>query len=212
MEWLKNLATRIVAFFRKYWVIIVGKGIYAILSWIYDNPLWWFAELKWGKGGVAVMVVAAIAINFCILLYYRRKKVAWLGWDEGFRVLKEKENWLEENFGLVSVFISILISGVFLEAESAWVVFPIFVISIALVKSILLFVRVKSFENVVAFFVLSIFEDSFITTAYLRRNRLNGIGLKDGIIFLASSIISTGYWAVRNGLVIEIIIRPLAGM
>lgn len=51
---------------------------------------------------------------------------------------------------------------------------------------------------------LSIFQNSFIATAYMRHDReKNGLTTKDYITFFVSSMISVSYWAVRNGIIVE---------
>ena len=50
--------------------------------------------------------------------------------------------------------------------------------------------------DVVAFFVLSGRFDPFVTTAYLRHGRFNGLGARDWRIFLASVVVSNAAWAL----------------
>lgn len=52
----------------------------------------------------------------------------------------------------------------------------------------------------IALIFLSIHFDPFITTAYMRKgiNKFNGMGKRDWIIFVASSIISNAYWIVAS--------------
>ncbi len=56
------------------------------------------------------------------------------------------------------------------------------------------------------FFVLSILQDPFITTAYFRQGRFDGIKLRDWQIFFTSLLISNFYWTLRSGVVAAVIV------
>lgn len=58
--------------------------------------------------------------------------------------------------------------------------------------------------DVIAFFVLCILEDPFITTAYLRHGVCDGLRKKDLAIFFASVLVSNGYWIARTYALIEV--------
>ena len=155
-ELVVKLVAIVATFIRNWKNVIIGQGIYQTLSWMYDNPLWMAIEAAFGVRGVAGMMVGAMIINFCVLFYYRSKRVSWLGWDKGIELIpiinKMKGRFLRE-------------------------------------AAIFLF--------------LSVTQDSFITTAYMRHGREDGLKVKDFVIFFASSLISICYWAVRNGIIVE---------
>lgn len=151
-----KIAATFAAFFRNWWKVMLGQSIYQIVSWLYDNPLWWAVEVAFKTKGVIGMMIGAMIINFCILFYYRRKRVPWLGWDKGIKLIP-----------------------------------------------ILNRVRVRTWRDIFVFFFLSITQDSFITTAYMRHGRENGLKARDIYIFLASSAVSTCYWAARNAVIVE---------
>lgn len=154
------LASRYVAiiatFFRNWWKVLLGQSIYQVLSWVYDNPLWMAAEGAFKIKGVIGMMIGAMTINFCILFYYRSKKVSWLGWDKGIKLIP------------------------FIDRMKGRVL-----------------------RKIAIFIFLSIFQDSFITTAYMRHGRENGLTKKDIAIFFTSSVVSICYWAIRNGIIVE---------
>ncbi len=50
--------------------------------------------------------------------------------------------------------------------------------------------------DIIAFFALSIFEDAFKTTAFLRHGEFNGLRKKDWIVFSLSLIVSNVYWTL----------------
>ncbi len=58
--------------------------------------------------------------------------------------------------------------------------------------------------DVIAFFALCIWEDPFITTAYLRHGRCDGLTKRDLLIFFASVLVSNGYWIARTYAVVEV--------
>jgi len=171
--WFKKLAATVAAFFRKHWKSLAGMGVYQIISWIYDNPLWMSVELAWKENGVIALMLGAMLINFGVLLYFRQKKVSWLCLDTGVDYIRE--SWLGRKLLGTSANGSVL-------------------------------------ENVIAFFLLSFFQDSFITTAYLRHGRSDGLKFQDIAVFFASSVVSISYWAIRNGLIVEVLFRPLLGL
>jgi hypothetical protein len=56
------------------------------------------------------------------------------------------------------------------------------------------------------FVVLCIFQDPFITTAYFRRGRFDGLSARDWRIFFGSVFTSNFYWTLRSGAVAAIIV------
>jgi len=55
--------------------------------------------------------------------------------------------------------------------------------------------------NVLVFFVLSVFQDAFITTAYFRRGSFRGLCARDWCILFASVFVGNFYWTLRSGAV-----------
>ena len=62
------------------------------------------------------------------------------------------------------------------------------------------------------FLALCIFQDPFITTAYFKQGRFDGLSRKDWGIFFASVLLSNGYWTLRSGLVAQILVRAWHGI
>jgi hypothetical protein len=56
------------------------------------------------------------------------------------------------------------------------------------------------------FFALCIFQDPFITTAYFRQGRFNGLRARDWQIFFASVVASNFYWTLRSGAVAALLV------
>ena len=57
------------------------------------------------------------------------------------------------------------------------------------------------------FFALCVFQDPFITTAYFKRGRFDGLSRQDWQVFFASVLVSNGYWTLRSGLIANILVR-----
>lgn len=158
---VRNIATMIVANRKKIATIFVGHSVWSITSWVYDNPLYIASIAKFGPVvGGTIMTAGSLAICLLTLLYYRNKKVDWLGYDLAAEMLAKHINLKSKAFD--------------------W------------------------FGDTLAFFILSIWEDPFITTAYLRHGRTTGLTANDFAIFFASVVFSNGYWILRTTAVIEI--------
>ncbi len=56
-------------------------------------------------------------------------------------------------------------------------------------------------SDALVFLVLCIFQDPFITTAYFRRGRFDGLTSRDWRIFFSSVFVSNFYWTLRSGAV-----------
>jgi len=55
--------------------------------------------------------------------------------------------------------------------------------------------------NAFVFVALCVFQDAFITTAYFRRGRFDGLTVRDWRIFISSVLLSNLYWTLRSGAV-----------
>ena len=56
------------------------------------------------------------------------------------------------------------------------------------------------------FLALSVFQDAFITTAYFRRGRFDGLRGRDWRVFLGSVLVSNLYWTLRSGVIIAALV------
>lgn len=161
--------------------------LYDSLSWLFDNPLYIYMIAVYGpvKGG-AVMTIASLVLCFAWLTYYQWKKVPWAG-ENVLDALREQgieyAEKLKKN-GFKSFFRQIFF---FLPAK-------MFIFGMWLMKR---------YGDIAAFFVLSVFEDPFYTTVYLRHGRFDGLRKKDYLVFFSSVLVSNGYWILRNWGLIE---------
>lgn len=190
----KSIAAIIAAPFKKYWQVLVGHGIWSLASWLYDDPLYIYVIATMGPidGGV-VMTAGSLVICLATLVYYRNKQVGWLGYDVVIEGLTDRAhhwgervaNWKKRE----TIFASIV----------AWILFIPADFFIIILKAM----KIRKIGDIVAFFALSIFEDPFIATAYLRHGRTDGIKAKDLAVFFASVLVSNGYWILRTVAIIE---------
>lgn len=199
----KKIAAFIAAFSKKNYGMVVWQGS----QWLYDNPCWITAEIKYGAKGVLFMMIGAIIINFSILLYYKKREVSWLLWNDGINVVKN----LNQSIGL-KLFLTILSFSEIIFASSLIsvpIIFLLVIVIMALLRISILSLKIKVMEKFFMFFILSFYQDSFIATAYFRKNCEKGLNKNDMIIFLSSSVVSIIYWAVRNGLITELVVKPI---
>lgn len=69
-------------------------------------------------------------------------------------------------------------------------------------KMTLLILRAINKGDIAAFFVLSIYFDPFITTVYLRKESFGRLKCREWTIFIASAVISNGWWTIRTYIII----------
>ena len=190
-----NIATKI----QKYWKLLAAAGTYRILTWIFDNPVWMSVELQWKGAGVVGMMIAAFVLNTAVLIYFRNKSTAWILWSE-IDELAQRQSEFSNQYQLWS------------EKKSP-ARFIMLVVTFVPMKLALLLLwclkRSRFLGDVAAFIILSIIEDPFVVTMYLRHGYKNGLRLRDIAIYLGSSIVSIAYWTVRNGLFVELGLRHL---
>jgi hypothetical protein len=193
MSGLKETAAMIAAFVRKHWKTISGFGIYNVFSWVYDNPIWMAAELKWKFNGVVFMMIGAFVINTIVLIYFSNKDTKWIGWNALDELSAEQEEH-EKKHSELRKSKNVLKIGAYIVS---YVPFKL--------AMILLWCLRKSPKtgDIAAFCILPIIQDPFIATAYLRHGYNNGLRKKDIAIYLSTSVISIGYWAIRNGMIVE---------
>jgi len=199
MSAVKKIAAEIVALAKKYQGIITGAGVYHIASWIYDNPLWMSVELKWKDTGVLGMMVGAFIINTILLIYFRNKKTDFILWS-ALDELSEKESNFHEAYAKWG------------QKKTPWKFYLVIATYVPVKLAIFMLWCLKKsprLGDLVAFLILPVIEDPFIATMYLRHGHQNGLRAKDYVVYLASSIISIGYWAIRNAAVVELVLRPM---
>ena len=170
---------------RKAAAVAAGYGIYALLGEMYDTLLWPVVQGAYGIKGAVGMTLGAVAINFVVLTVYQRQKVDWLGVGV-VDALVHRSNQTADRFLAHPTW-----TGMFL-------VFP--------ARALHLFAwALKS--PWLGFVTLSLFTDSFITTAFLRQGRFGTLERRDVFVFLASSIVSCGVWVIWNAGVVAVFLQ-----
>lgn len=174
--------------------LVLARGVYQVIDWTFDNPL--YAAAIFYLGPVSAffwMTLAAAALNSCYLLIYHRTGVDWLG--IGF--IKKTALATEEQ----EVISKIWNKGF----KWKWLRVPYRVLTaVPLVTAKLLLWGINR-GRVAAFVMLSLFQDSFVATAYFRHGKIGRLDRKDWQVFFASLVLSNLYWTVRWGVIVEII-------
>lgn len=184
--------------FKKHRKMIFGAGGYRIINWILDNPVWISAELIWGSDGVIVMIISAIITNSCLFIYFRNKQTTFTVWNclDGFA---EKESEYQEKFQAWKKGGNPL---KFFLVIGAYVPMRIFLF-------LLKFSKVPFWGDCIALVALSIFQDPFVAITYVRHGDTGKLTGKIIFIFSLSVGIGIGYWTIRNGLIAELLFRPV---
>lgn len=215
MSGMRELAAKCAALLKKYWrkilVLIIGQGLWRLVSWTFDNGIYPVVVAKLGVvlGGI-IMTFASFCICMGMMVHYRNKKVEWLGWDDAIDSLHEKIVEFQEALNL-------MLTGRILMPSFAFVVLfsqdirqnLMIFMSILLGTQFFIFLlkclKVKFWGDIIAFLALSILEDPFMTTAYLRHGKTEGITKKDFYVLVASIAVGNGYWILRTVVFIEIV-------
>lgn len=196
---VSNVVAFIATQFKKYWKLIASAGAYRILTWIFDNPIWMMVELKWKGAGVVAMMILAFIINTLVLIYFRNKSTKWILWSE-IDELSEKEAEFSTRYN----------SWGQKKTVSRLIMLAVSYVPMKLILFLLWCLRKSQLlGDLVAFVILSIIEDPFVVTMYLRHGYKNGLRTRDIVIYLGSSMISIAYWTIRNGLLIELGLRQI---
>jgi hypothetical protein len=154
--------------------VMSGWGIYEIYNFSFDFIIWPILQSFYGWLGVVVLIIIALINNFIILLWYQRKKVDWFGVNE-VEALKAKGHlWVHEVCNHHS---HLRRYSLYLPAK---------------ILQLMLWLLNKN--DIFAFVTLSAWQDSFITTIFLRHGRFDNLDRRDYIIFVSSTIFGCLVW------------------
>jgi hypothetical protein len=179
--------------------IITGAGMYYGGNWIFNNPLWMLVELRWGNPGIIGMIIAALAIDTTLLIYFRNRRTDFIFWNK-LDELSKKESEFHKSYNEWG------------QKKTPWKFYLVVASYVPAKFTIFMLWFLKKFPrlgDVVVLLVLSILDNAFTTTMYLRHGYRNGLRLRDYLVYFISSIISIGYWTARNGVIVELIFRPI---
>jgi hypothetical protein len=161
--------------------IAIGHSALSILDFLFDRVLYPIILVKFGTlTGMAILTAASGLICLTLILLYEWMKVDWLG----IRVVEElKENGAH------------WVSRLNNKKGKYWAIAKVMAYIPSRIFLLVMWALKKG--NLVAFFVLSIFEDAFKTTAFLRKGEFNGLKTRDWLIFSASLLVSNIYWTLQ---------------
>lgn len=207
---MQNFFAKVVAFFaanrKKIVTLLVGRGLWSSVSWAYDNLLY-AAAVGWlgALVGGAIMTTGSLVICAAMLLYHRKKKVEWLGWDDAVEALKEHEQSFAEVFEAMTTTRSLayFTLATTLCTQQRVLMLAIVLAILVLFKIFILAIRIRALEDTIAFVALSIFEDPFLTTAYLRHGQQDGLRTRDWAILFASVLLGNCYWILRTVVIVQ---------
>ncbi|MFA7252692.1 MAG: hypothetical protein WC027_02440 [Candidatus Paceibacterota bacterium] len=154
-----------------------GWGLYEFLGWFYDYPFWGFMVIWLGNlWGSVICSVGALIINFFVLRWYQRTEKDWLGVNILEEIKEKGHGWAEKLCHHPKWYVK----------WSVWL----------FAKGFQILIRCLNKNDVLAFIFLSVWKDSFVTTAFLRHGRFSKLETKDYIILVASTIVSVVCWSL----------------
>ena len=165
--------------------VMSGWGLYEAYNFSFDFLAWPIIQAIFGFVGILLLILIALINNFIILLWYQHKKVDWFGVNV-LEDLKAKGHlWVHEvdNHKNIAKKISLYIPAKILQ-------FMIWLLNK---------------NDIFAFVTLSLWQDSFITTIFLRHGRFDKLDKRDYIIFVSSTILSCLAWSVLMQVIITAI-------
>lgn len=165
--------------------VMSGWGLYQFFGIFYDYLLWGFIQYKFGILGSVGLSIGALAINLFLLRWYIRKKVDWLGVKILEDIKRDGYKWINKVLKYES------------RVARGFMYVP--------VKLFDFLLDILNKNDIFAFFFLSIWQDPFITTAFLRHGKTGAIKRRDYSILLASTVVTSLYWTVFIGIILQII-------
>ena len=162
--------------------VMSGWGIYEAYNFSVDFILWPLLQAFYGFVGVLILIVMSLINNFIILLWYHRKKVDWFGVNEIESIKAKGHLWVHEVGNHQSL----------VKRFSLYIPAKILQFMIWLLNK----------NDIFAFVTLSTWQDSFITTIFLRHGKFDKLDKRDYIIFVASTIFGSLAWSVLMQVVI----------
>lgn len=164
--------------------VMSGWGIYEAYNFAFDFLIWPIIQGFYGVIGIIILILIALINNLIILMWYQKKKVDWFGVTD-FEKFKIKGHlWVNKlddspnKIKKISLFIP------------------------AKILQFLIWLLNKN--DIFAFVTLSMWQDSFITTIFLRHGKFDKLDKRDYIVFVSSTILSCLAWSVLVEVVIVI--------
>lgn len=180
MERLEKIAANIAAWKSRIAIIVMGQAFNATVDWIFNNPIYGYVINGWGLyQGFAIMALLSFLTCLAFIKIYDWLKVDWLGVEVAKEVNSLGPIWIK-NLNIGSKFVRVI-----------WWPFS---------KLILFVLWAVNKGGLVAFLVLSMFTDPFVTTVCMRRGwgMYDGLNKRSWLIFLASTVVGNIYWSIRT--------------
>lgn len=161
--------------------IALGHSLLSVLDFSFDRILYPFVLVKSGTvNGWVILTIASGLIGFLLIIVYERMKIDWLGVNVLEEIKRRGNQWIEKVNNKVGL---------------KWFVVKIVVYIPS--KILLAVIWCLNKNDVIAFFVLSLYEDAFKTTAFLRHGKFDGLRAKDWFVFSASLVVSNIWWTLQ---------------
>lgn len=177
---------------KKVGAIAVGHSIKITVDWLFDNPLYIFVVAQEGVlVGGAIMTLASLIINFLLIVFHGWSKVDWFGFSVINDLRENGHHWLEKANNI--------------HIKNSWLKFIVKIWLYIPVKFFAVVIWLLKRGDVAAFITLSIVEDPFITTTYLRHGSREKLTKKDWSIFFGSVVLSNAYWTIRSFAIFEVL-------
>lgn len=196
--WLSGWLNSVSAFLAAQYQKIIGIGgftLYMYYSHLIDNYVWWFVLDRYGYVmGNLIMTASAFPHNLAWLLLFN-----WIGFDWlATRLMDELRQMLNGSN-----------EACLWEGMSSWrtkvPLFSMLVLTKPWRLPIILPAIMLGKGDKKAFWALSIFTDSFVTTAYLRHGNFESIKKRDLRIFFPSTLIGCIYWSIRSSFIVYLL-------
>lgn len=185
---MQSTLSKLYAYRLRIGTIAISHAVLVTGDFFFDNLLY-PAMLVWrGKlvGGV-IMTLLSCLICFGLVIFYVRSKKDWLGVDVVEAVKERGEIWIKRFYSNKGHW-WLLIKAI------AYIPSRIFLMVMWLLKK----------NDLTAFVALSVYQDAFKTTIFLRHGRTDALVPRDWIVFVSSIIVSNAYWTLRWSVIIEV--------
>lgn len=182
---LKRTAAKIAAQKKRIAVIALGHTFNQVFDWLFNYPLYLFVIEKAGlTNGYLIMVLVSFLTCLLFIQFYDWLKIDWLGIEMAKEIGDFGPNWIRK------------ISPKSKLGNIIWWPFS----QIALIG-----LWAINRGGILAFIVMSIQTDPFMTTVYMRKGigQYNGLKKRDWFIFLSSTAVGNAYWAVITFAILE---------
>ena len=171
--------------------VMSGWGIYEVFNFSLDYILWPVLQALYGFIGIIILILITLVVNFTILMWYQKKKVDWFGVNEVEQMKAKGHLWVHEvnnHQNLIKRF------SLYIPA-----------------KMLQFMIWLLNKNDIFAFVTLSVLQDSFITTIFLRHSTMEKLDKRDYFIFVTSTIFGCLGWSVLMQVII-MTIKAISGL